>query len=76
MTEYIKNNYYNIIGKKAFDVSLGIILTLNHWIAKASFSQHIPYKIDTIEKISTSQEGEKQNKISTVVGNLIFLSEG
>ena len=56
LTEYIKNNYYNIIGKKAFDVSLGIILTLNHWMAKASFSQHIPYKIDMIERVTTPEE--------------------
>ena len=56
LTEYIKNNDYNIIGKKAFDVSLGIILTLNHWTAKASFSQHIPYKIDMIERVTTPEE--------------------
>ena len=56
LTEYMKNNHYNIIGKKAFDVSLGIILNLNHWMAKVSFSQHIPYKIDMIERVTTSEE--------------------
>ena len=45
-----------IIGEKAFDVSLGIILNLNHWMAKVSFSQHIPYKIDMIERVTTPEE--------------------
>ena len=58
----MKNNHYNIIGKKAFDVSLGIILNLNHWMAKASFSQHIPYKIDTKERVATSASGKKQKQ--------------
>ena len=56
LTEYMKNNHYNIIGKKAFDVSLGIILNLNHWMAKVFFSQHIPYKIDMIERVTTPEE--------------------
>ena len=79
LTEYIKNNDYNIIGKKAFDVSLGIILTLNHWTAKASFSQHIPYKIDMIERVTTSEEtqiptSEKAHKKKLYGGGKFNLS--
>ena len=62
LPEYIENTYYNLIGKEAFNVSLGIILNLTHWMANASFSQHIPYKIDTIERVSTSDPGQKQKQ--------------
>ena len=79
LTEYMKNNHYNIIGKKAFDVSLGIILTLNHWMVKASFSQHIPYKIDMIERVTTSEEtqiptSEKAHKQKLYGGGKFNLS--
>ena len=58
LPEYIKNKHYNIIGKEAFNVNLGIILNLNHWIANASFSQHVPYKIDTTEGVPISEDAE------------------
>ena len=35
---------------------MGIILNLNHWMAKVSFSQRIPYKIDMIERVTTPEE--------------------
>jgi hypothetical protein len=58
LPEYIKNKHYNIIGKEAINVNLGIILNLNHWIANASFSQHVPYKIDTTEGVPISEDAE------------------
>jgi len=62
LPEYIKNKYYNIIGKEAFNVRLGIKINLYHWMVNAAFSQHIPYKIDTKERVATSEAGKKQKQ--------------
>ena len=62
LPKYIKNKYYNIIGKEAFNVRLGIKINLHHWMVNAAFSQHIPYKIDTKERVATSESGKKQKQ--------------
>jgi len=58
--DYSDNQKLNIIGKEAINILVGINMIKNKWSFSASFSQHIPYKIDVIETI-VSEEGKKED---------------
>ena len=60
--DYSDNQKLNIIGKEAINILVGINMIKNKWSFSASFSQHIPYKIDVIETI-VSEEDEKKEDI-------------
>ena len=47
------NKSFHIIGKEAVDISLGMSFVKNQWETKVSFSQHVPYKIDRVQKTLT-----------------------
>ena len=57
---YINNQTLNIIGKEAINLRFGLNILKNNWSFVASFSQHIPYKIDLKEKIIPEEEKEKE----------------
>ena len=57
---YINNQTLNIIGKEAINLRFGLNILKNNWSFVASFSQHIPYKIDLKEKIIIEEEKEKE----------------
>ena len=57
---YIDNQDLNIIGKEAINLRFGLNILKNNWLLSASFSQHIPYKIDLREKIIPPQEEVKE----------------
>ena len=51
--DYSDNQKLNIIGKEAINLLIGVNIK---WSFSASFSQHIPYKIDVIETIVSEEE--------------------
>ncbi len=53
---YSDNQKLNIIGKEAINLLVGVNIIKNKWSFSASFSQHIPYKIDVIETIVSEEE--------------------
>ena len=53
---YTNNQTLNIIGKEAINLGFGLNLLYNNWLIYTSFSQHILYKIDFIEKIILEEE--------------------
>ena len=57
---YINNQTLNIIGKEAINLRFGLNILKNNWSFVASFSQHIPYKIDLKEKIIPKEEEKKE----------------
>ena len=54
--DYSDNQKLNIIGKEAINILVGVNIIKNKWSFSASFSQHIPYKIDVIETIVSEEE--------------------
>jgi len=54
--DYSDNQKLNIIGKEAINLLVGVNIIKNKWLFSASFSQHIPYKIDVIETIVSEEE--------------------
>jgi len=57
---YINNQTLNIIGKEAINLRFGLKVLQNNWSFVASFSQHIPYKIDFKEKIIPPEKVEEE----------------
>jgi len=54
--DYSDDQKLNIIGKEAINLLVGVNSIKNKWSFSASFSQHIPYKIDVIETIVSEEE--------------------
>ena len=59
--DYSDNQKLNIIGKEAINLLVGVNIIKNKWSFSASFSQHIPYKIDVIETIVSEEEEKKED---------------
>ena len=57
---YFDSQDMNITGKEAINIRLGLKFSRDHWLVAASFSQHIPYKIDTLEEVPEPEEKEKE----------------
>ena len=58
---YFDTQDMNIIGKEAINIRMGINASKNDWTVSASFSQHIPYKVDVIEEIPKEEKEEKED---------------
>ena len=57
---YSDSQDLDITGKEAINIRLGLKFSRDHWSVAASFSQHIPYKVYTIEKVPEPEVKEKE----------------
>jgi hypothetical protein len=57
---YSDSQDMRITGKEAINIRLGLKYSRDNWLIAASFSQHIPYKVYSLEKVPEPEVKEKE----------------